>query len=330
MNSGPPTRPVWRHYGGKFRLAAWVVEHLPAHIAYTEVFCGAASVFMRKPRAHHEVLNDLDDEVTLIFRLLRDRDTAAALKELLRYTPFARTEFEAAYEPTAEPLEKARRFLIRSFMGYATHGHNAGARTGFRAYGRGEDKGPAVDWQHYADALDTFTERLQGVTIESRPALEVLAQQDHAEALHYEDPPYVEETRRKGSMGNYRHEMTDADHRQLAEVNHSLKGMVVISGYPGPLYEELYAGWQRVTREAYAHGALPRTEALWLNPRAWDALQRARQGTATPQGALSLFAPDPPTEPEDTLDGRPLKVPIPQQWGQEGPWPGEMLSERSE
>jgi len=75
--------------------------------------------------------------------------------------------------------------------------------------------------------------------------------------------------------------MTDADHRRLAELLHSLKGMVIISSYPGPLYRKLYRGWKRVTwtggqycnQTAAINGSRSRTECVWLN-RAAERNQR--------------------------------------------------------
>ncbi len=60
--------------------------------------------------------------------------------------------------------------------------------------------------------------------------------------------------------------MTNEQHRELAELLHIAKGMVVLSGYPCDLYDlELYPGWKRVARKAFADGAKERTEVLWLN-----------------------------------------------------------------
>jgi DNA adenine methylase len=36
------------------------------------------------------------------------------------------------------------------------------------------------------------------------------------------------------------------DHRDLAEVLHRAAAAVLLSGYPSPLYDELYADWWRV------------------------------------------------------------------------------------
>ncbi len=75
----------------------------------------------------------------------------------------------------------------------------------------------------------------------------------------------------------YRHELTDADHVDLLSGLRALKGMVILSGYPHPLYDNALADWQRIEREALADGARPRTEVLWINRACWQALHRDRQ-----------------------------------------------------
>jgi len=80
--------------------------------------------------------------------------------------------------------------------------------------------------------------------------------------LFYADPPYLPQVRDPGR--DYRHETTEADHIELAQALNRVKGMVMVSGYESPLYEELYRGWRVVKKETYADGALPRTEVLWI------------------------------------------------------------------
>lgn len=269
-----PTRPALRWHGGKWILAPWIIQHFPPHRVYVEPFGGAASVLLRKPRAYAEIYNDLDDDVVGLFRLLRDPPRAKLLIESLRLTPFARREFAAAYEPHADPVERARRLVIRLFMGFGSDGHNVAVRTGFRANSNRSGTTPARDWMNFPDALAAIIARLSGVTIECRPALDVMRAHDGPQTLHYVDPPYLPELRSKKSRRSgekchsYAHEMSEADHVALLGELRTLAGMVVLSGYPSALYDASMADWTRVETAALADGAKKRTEVLWINPLA--------------------------------------------------------------
>ncbi|MEM6586574.1 MAG: DNA adenine methylase [Pseudomonadota bacterium] len=271
LSKGAPTRPVLRWFGGKWRLAPWIISHFPAHRVYVEPFGGAGSVLLRKDRAYAEVWNDLEGEVVNLFEVLRS-DDGFQLVELIRLTPFSRTEFERAYRPTSDPFERARRMVIRSFMGFGALG-NSHQSTGFRANSNRSGTTPAHDWASYPEALRRVVGRLVGVTIENRDALDVMAQHDSAGTLHYVDPPYMHDTRADAKAHAYAHEMTDADHARLLAFLGDLKGMVVLSGYPHPLYDDALKGWQRVERDALADGARERTEVLWISPACSQALR---------------------------------------------------------
>lgn len=256
-----PSRPILRYHGGKWKLAPWIIDHLPAHRTYVEPFGGAASVLLRKPRSYAEVYNDLDGEVVNLFRVARDHGDD--LVRALEMTPFAREEFAGSRIPTEDPLERARRMVIRSYMGFGSNAHNK--VSGFRANTRRAGTTPAMDWSRYpSTALPAIIQRLQGVVIEHMDAAQVMTAHDGPKTVHYVDPPYVHSTRDKG--GDYRHEMTDEDHVRLAELLHTLKGAVVLSGYESPLYSSLYTMWRKVYRRTHADGARERMEVLWLSP----------------------------------------------------------------
>ncbi len=277
-------RPVLRWHGGKWKLAPWILSHFPEHRIYVEPYGGAASVLLRKPRSYAEVYNDLDGEVVNLFCVLRDDPDW--LISALRMTPFARKEFEQAYRRCDDAKERARRLVIRSFMGFGSNGH---ARvTGFRADSNRSGTTPAHDWANYPDALAIAVERLRGVVIESRDALEAMTQHDGPRTLHYVDPPYVLSSRSDPSK-DYAHEMTDADHAKMADVLHELQGMVILSGYHSPLYDDLFRDWQRVDAAALADGARPRREVLWFNAAAWAARPTAQPEPAA-QAGLNLEA----------------------------------------
>ncbi|UXY13817.1 DNA adenine methylase [Chitiniphilus purpureus] len=271
-----PHRPTLRYHGGKWLLAPWIIQHFPDHRIYTEAFGGAGSVLMRKPRARMvEVYNDLDGEIVNLFRVLRDQQSASRLAQLLAYTPYARAEFDESYIPTDDPIEQARRTVVRSFLGFGSDSAS-GAASGFRANGNRQSTHPSRDWVNYPPAIQAFTERLAGVVIECRQAVDIIQQHDAPQTLHYVDPPYVHGTRSTAvtrSGKGYRHEMSDQDHCELARVLHECAGMVVVSGYTCPLYDELYASWETSTRGTHADGGLDRVETLWLNPTCSRALQ---------------------------------------------------------
>jgi DNA adenine methylase len=265
-------RPILRYHGGKWKLAPWILSHFPAHRVYVEPYGGAGSVLLRKPRAYAEVYNDLDGEIVSLFRVVREQGNE--LIRLLYLTPFSRQDFLDAWYPSTDPLEQARRTIIRAFMGFgssaATKERSVNqssrgglATTGFRSNSTRPTTIPAHDWANYPACLSAIIERLQGVVIENRDAKKVMAQHDSPETLHYVDPPYVPSTRDQG--GDYRHEMNDLDHVALCTFLSDLKGKVVLSGYENDLYNQLLPGWHKVSRKCFADGAKERTEVLWMN-----------------------------------------------------------------
>jgi DNA adenine methylase len=260
-------RPVLRYFGGKWVLAPWILSHFPPHRIYCEPFGGGASVLMRKPRSYAEVYNDIDGEIVNVFRVLQHKSECLELERLIRLTPFAREEFDWSYTLGENPLQNARRTIIRAFMGFGSNGHNSDERTGFRANSNRSGTTPAHDWVNWPDQMAGFNERLRGVVIENRDAKDVMGQQDSPETLHFVDPPYVHETR--GVRNGYRFEMTDAEHVELCAFLKTLRGMVILCGYHNEIYDSL--GWETVEREAHADGARDRIEVLWLNPAAANA-----------------------------------------------------------
>lgn len=275
-----PTRPALRWHGGKWRLAPWIISHFPKHKAYVEPFAGAASVLMQKQPVAAECINDLDDVVINVFRVLRDPAKAARLQELIELTPFSRTEFFACYEPATDDVEQARRTLILSFQGHGSDAVTRGYTTGFRGKFSNGRALPAQSWASWSTAIPHFTNRLRSVMIESCDAIEVMKRLDRAGTLFYVDPPYVHRTRSSNSKGRnkngYRHELSIDNHSALLLELRSLAGMVVLSGYPDPLYDEALPDWRRLEIGALADGARERTEVLWLNPACFRALDIER------------------------------------------------------
>jgi len=269
MNEEAVTKPFFRYHGGKWRLADWIIGFFPPHRVYCEPFGGAASVLLKKPRSKSEIYNDLDKEIVNVFRVMQNVEHRERLLELLYYTPYARIEFKQAWGTSMDPVERARRVIIRAQMGFGSAGATKGS-TGFRSNARTKNRytNEVSDWLKYQDALPAIIDRLRHVNIENRPALDVIRSNDGDDTLFYVDPPYLHETRvMRGTY--YRHEMTDAEHDELISCLVSLSGMVIVNGYYSEVYEMGLQGWLQFTRQSRAaanRGTKCSTEVIWLNP----------------------------------------------------------------
>jgi len=259
------TAPPFAYFGGKTTIADRIVATLPPHRTYIEPFAGSLAVLLAKPEALIEVVNDLDQELVMFWRVLREQPEA--LVRVCALTPHARAEYEASKSrPTRlDELELARRVWTKLAQGRGGTLRNTGWRHFVDPNGTNRSMGGYL--ASYVDRMASIAERLSEVSLECRPALDVIAAYGaHPDALIYADPPYLGDTR---SGTNYAHEMPSGDdHRQLAAALRECRAAVVLSGYASPLYRELYAGWHVVqlgTRTGQAKGDQRRIEVLWCN-----------------------------------------------------------------
>jgi DNA adenine methylase len=255
-------KPVLKYPGSKARMASWIVSQFPIHTHYLEPYFGSGVVFFNKPPAAHEVINDLDDNVVNLFRVIREH--GAELAALIEMTPWARAEYELCKnERSDDPIEQARRFVVQCWQG---HSSAAGGRgSGWKNGGlHGADQMVVETWQRVPARVRAVIERLRSVEIEHRPALEVIERYAAPETLIYADPPYPKSTR-NGKL-YVEDSMTDADHLALLDVLDAHQGPVVLSGYACELYDHRLRYWTRRTLDALDTKGQRKIEVLWLNP----------------------------------------------------------------
>jgi len=257
-------KPPFAYYGGKTNVADQIVALLPDHEYYVEPFAGSLAVLLAKPAARMEVVNDLDSRLMIFWRVLRERPD-----ELIRacaLTPHSRTEHQASRSlDDCGDLETARRvwvWLSQSRTGTLK-------KTGWRFFvdPHGSSTGMPGYLDGYVERMAAVAERLHAVSLECRPAVELIeAYGAHADSLIYADPPYLAEVR---AGRNYGTEMASVEeHRELAEALNACTATVVLSGYDSPLYTELYPGWERheiVTGNGQGGTYRRAVEVLWSN-----------------------------------------------------------------
>lgn len=264
-----PTRPVLRYFGGKWRLAPWIIGHFPVHGCYVEPFCGAASVFLRKAPAEFEVINDLDGDVVNFFWVLRGR--TEEFIGAIQNTPYSREEYRLAWQPVDDPLERARRYYVRVWQGWLG-AHNPAWR-----YQHSNQRGKSVikDWNE-TEHLRVVARRLKQAFIECDKAIDVIKRYDQPHTLFYVDPPYLFDVRSKRWKAvAYQYEVDENYHCKLLKVLKEIRGMAIISGYSSALYDDQLRGWRRVETSARTTNTAKRAvEVMWLSPAVLERGQR--------------------------------------------------------
>lgn len=257
-----PTPLNW--FGGKSKLASQIVKHFPSHRTYCEPFGGSAAVLFAKEPAKVEVYNDIDGELVNFFRVLRHPQLCAKLYAAAENTLYARAEFELAKQKCADPVEAARRFLVRHRMSFGGNGQNWCYSVGTSRRGTAA---AIRRWRWGVESLPAIHNRLKHVQIECSDWRGILERFDGVDTLFFLDPPYVPATR---VAGTYRYELSHDNHRELVAFLLTVRGMVVVSGYAHETYDALEsAGWARIEYPTCTHvsGSLTRrAECLWLSP----------------------------------------------------------------
>lgn len=278
------TMAPFQWYGGKGNLAKWIVPHVAGGKVYVEPFAGAASVFWHKSQHPVEVLNDLDGRIVNLFRVLQNREKFNEFSHRIRWTLYSFKEFKKARRVAddASDIDRAWAFFVGQNQGFG------GKRESDGNWGRGfvSSRGMATtanSWRGRMKLLRTWHDRLTKVQIDSRCALDCIRYWDSKDTVFYLDPPYIADTRAKGSRNVYAVEQDDSFHNRLVDVVLGCKGRVVLSGYPHVCYNPLdEAGWQRIETQTACHAAgrvrgsglqgkgaamdkVPRTEVLWVN-----------------------------------------------------------------
>jgi DNA adenine methylase len=92
------------------------IAQLPPHNAWVELFCSSAALTFAKKPAQIEVINDIDDQITIFFKQLRENSNE--LIRQIELTPYSRADFELSRieEPGLTPTERARRFFVAAMM----------------------------------------------------------------------------------------------------------------------------------------------------------------------------------------------------------------------
>lgn len=253
-------KAITKYPGSKWSLVKWIISYFPEHHSYLEPFFGSGAVLFNKPRSNIETVNDLDGNVVNLFEWIR-KDPERLAHEIY-FTPYARQVYEDAFSVVPkDSFDKAVKFYICLNMGRGFR--TTGEKVGWKNDVQGREKAYASqDWRNLPEKIMLAAERLRGVQIENKPAVELIKRFNFPNVLVYLDPPYVLSTRH-GKQ--YRCEMDDAEQEELLDATLEHKGKVILSGYDNSLYDDKLHNWHREETTCYSQVCSKKREVLWMN-----------------------------------------------------------------
>lgn len=254
---------ILKYPGSKWNISKQIVSLLPEHKSYVEPFFGSGAIFFTKNPSPIETINDLDHDVTNLFRCIREDPERIAW--LVQATPYSREIYDDACEKeeSNDNFKKALNFLTRCWQGYGYRTNEQ--KVGWKNDVQGREKAYAVrDWNRLPDRVIWAAERLKQAQIENRPAVEIIGHFDFEKVFMYLDPPYIINSR-KGGGKQYKKEMTDEEHEKLLKTLLNSKAKIMISGYETEMYNDYLHDWTKRTFESCTERGRRTKETVWMN-----------------------------------------------------------------
>lgn len=221
--------PIIPWIGGKRRLADVILNRMPAHKCYVEAFCGAAAIFFAKAPSEVEVLNDINGELTNLYRVVQHH-----LEEFVRQFKWALTsrqvfEWEKMKRPeTLTDIQRAARF-------YYLQKNAFGGKVNGQSFGTATTTGPRLNLLRIEEDLSQAHLRLHGAFIENLSWHHVVEKYDRPHTMHYLDPPYWETEGYGVDFGIEQYEL-------MADLAKSVDGSMIISVNDHPEMHRIYDG----------------------------------------------------------------------------------------
>lgn len=195
------------YVGGKQQLARQIIEMLPPHTIYVEVFAGSGAVFFNKPKAPQNVLNDSDLTLYNLYVVIRDQYAEFCHKVL--WTPYHEYGFDELRKIESDPeLPKIDRALATFFLIRASIN---GGRKYFRIYRDGRSTN-SWNMTTLLPVLQRLNHSLMNVILTAQDFRDVFPRWDTEDTVFYCDPPYYKIL---GMNNYYMQNFTELDHADL-------------------------------------------------------------------------------------------------------------------
>jgi len=206
------------YVGGKSKLSQTIINAIPEHITYCEVFCGAAWVFFRKEPSKYEVINDLDSDLIAFYRVLQNH-----MEEFLKQFKWLLCSREVFDDWKDQQKAGGLTDIQRAARYYYLQRHSFGGHVKDRTFSVSVAGNPKINLLRLEEEMSGAYLRLTQVVIENLKWQEMIKRYDRPETFFYLDPPYWK-------AQYYKHNMTKLeDYHEMAEILGAVKGKFILS-----------------------------------------------------------------------------------------------------
>lgn len=226
-------KPPISRMGGKSKLRKTIIEMIPEHTCYVELFFGAGWVYFGKEKSKVEVINDIDRELVNLFKMLKYH--AEEVRRLLDYEVCSRdifSEYKDIDINSLTDIQRAVRFIYLLSQSFASKGDNFG-------YGTTGMPGPQI---FNTENLLKIKERLRNTYIENLNFEEIIKKYDRPHTFFFCDPPYFET---KG----YKDKFTEEHHIKLRDLLRNVEGKFLLTINDHKQVREWYKGFNIIEAE---------------------------------------------------------------------------------
>lgn len=272
-------------YGGKIRFVDILMLLIPIHKIWVEVYAGAASLTLNHGQSEVEIINDFDEEISNLHKIMADPVKGDAFLEKalgLQHDPDSFYEAKKAWKNGFEGFDRMDRAV--STFRLVSQSFNS-TRESYRKN--------VETWKYQQELLNNLPlvrQRMKGMTVLNVNALELIRKyRDNRDAFLFLDPPYLHELRGKGADKAYRKEMSREDHIKMLLLIRRAKCKILLCCYRSEK-DDLYAkylldsGWHcykladtfkaSQNKEKGAHKDRAE-EIVWLNYELPEGAKRA-------------------------------------------------------
>ncbi|MDD7793678.1 DNA adenine methylase [Clostridium sp. 'White wine YQ'] len=220
-------KPPIPRMGGKSKLRKTIIEMIPEHTCYVELFFGAGWVYFGKDPSKVEVINDIDKELINLFKMIKYH--APEIERMLEYEFSGRDIFEEYKNHSIASLteiNRAVRFLYLISQSFAAKGKDYG-------YGTTSKPKPQI---FYKGVLADIKDRLRNTYVENLSFEKIIDKYDRENTFFFADPPYFDLT-------GYGNEFGEKEHLMLRDRLASIKGKFLLTINDHEKVREWYKGF---------------------------------------------------------------------------------------